>query len=253
LQKNFAGFGCPLTDTIAADQAGISWEQGRLLSERLEGHAILPGDAVIAKTRALKSEWKLVKLREASRCTHLDHMQLAGQIGTGMSKYEIGQILWNIFAKMGNNMFTHTGTPGASMLLGHFCVGRDGNHPSAYDGPLGVSGVHPAVPVMGSRTAIWEKGQILSVDAGFVFDGYISDRTQTYFAGSQSEIPAIVRKAQDPASPFCTKRPPCSAPGASLQISTPKAWKWRMRTDSPSTLWARMIENAPPAEAGGFE
>lgn len=196
----FASFGCPFTETIAADQGGVSWEQGRLLSERLAGYHIVPGDTVLARTRAVKSEWELVKIREACRCAHLGHMELAGHIRTGMSEYEIAQVLWNIFAKMGNNMVTHTGTPGAGMLLGHFCVGRDGNHPSAYDGPLGVKGVHPAVPVMGSLTDIWEKGQILSVDAGFVYDGYIADRTQTYFAGIESEIPAIVRKAQDACS-----------------------------------------------------
>lgn len=197
LAKIFAGFGCPLPETIAADQAGISWEQGRLLSDRLSAHTILPADAALARTRALKSEWELVKMREACRCTHFGHMEIAKFIRTGMSEYEIGQVMWNIFAKLGNNMFTHTGTPGASMLLGHFCVGGNGNHPSAYDGPLGVKGVHPAVPVMGSRTAIWEKGQILSVDAGFVFDGYIADSTHTYFAGRENEIPAAVRKAQD--------------------------------------------------------
>ncbi|CAK7049845.1 MAG: Methionine aminopeptidase 1, mitochondrial [Desulfovibrio sp.] len=197
LAKIFAEFGSPFTGDIAADQAGVSWEQGRLLAERLPGQAIFPGDAVLARTRAIKSEWELVKIREASRRTHLGHMELARRIKPGMSEYQIGQTLWNIFAGMGNNMFTHTGTPGSSMLLGHFCVGDNGNHSSAYDGPVGVRGVHPAVPVMGSFDAIWREGQFLSVDAGFVFDGYIADRTQTYFAGKEAAIPAIARKAQD--------------------------------------------------------
>lgn len=193
----FADFGCPLPQTIAADQAGVSWEQGRLLSERLAGSLILPADAVLARTRALKSEWELVKMREAGRRTHLGHMELAGRIRPGMSEYAIGQELWRIFAEAGSSMVTHTGTHGAAMLLGHICAGENGNYPSAYDGPLGVMGVHPATPVMGSRKAVWQQGRILSVDAGFAYEGYIADRTQVYFAGRETGIPALLRNAQD--------------------------------------------------------
>ena len=103
---------------------------------------------------------------------------------------------------------------GSTVFLGHIVAGENGNYPSAYDGPLGVKGEHPAAPSMGHAQSVWKRGQILAIDTGFNFEGYLSDRTQLYFAGKESAIPTNVRKAQDTAIRIAEKASKELRPGA---------------------------------------
>jgi Xaa-Pro aminopeptidase len=58
-------------------------------------------------------------------------------------------------------------------------------------------GAHPSAPFMGNERVIWENNAPLGVDTGFTFEGYNSDKTQVYFAGSAATLPAKARAAQD--------------------------------------------------------
>ncbi|MCC8195147.1 MAG: Xaa-Pro peptidase family protein [Deltaproteobacteria bacterium] len=217
--KELAGLcadaGSPLTPTLAADQSGVSWEQGRMLLERMPERTVIPGDAVIARTRAVKSEWELAKMRESCSRINSGYARLAGRIHPGMSEYDIARVLWDIFLSMGHTGSFPTGLHGSMITLGHIDAGESGNYPSAYDGPLGVKGAHPSSPSMGSRHAVWQKGEVLAVDSGFNFEGYISDKTQIFFAGEKKDIPADVRKAQDTAMLIAERTAAALKPGAS--------------------------------------
>ena len=206
--------GSPLTEVLAADQAGVSWEQGRMLLERLPGRRIIPADNVIARTRAVKSEQELVKMRESCRRTVLAFRELATRIRSGMSEYAVSRVLWDILLSMGHVGLYHTGMHGSAIMLGHICAGDNGNHPSAYDGPIGIRGAHPSSPVMGHQESRWLEGGILAVDAGFNFEGYLSDKTQIFFAGKRAAIPANVRKAQDACMRIAGKTAAALRPGA---------------------------------------
>lgn len=189
----------PLTPTIAVDQQGVSWEQGRLLAERLLDHCFVSGDMIIARARAVKSEWELVKMRISCERLFKGQRELAARIRPGMSERQICHILWDIFFTMGHAGLSPTGMVGSELMLGHIVAGENGNYPSSYDGPVGIKGEHPAAPVMGDAFSIWQQGQVLTVDCGFNFEGYISDRTQMFFAGSETDIPSVVRQAHDAA------------------------------------------------------
>ena len=206
--------GCPLPPSLAVDQAGVSWEQGRMLHERLSGWTLVPGDAVIARSRARKTPWELEKMRESCRCNVVGFRQLAERIHPGMSEYAIAHVLWDSYLSMHHTASFPTGLHGSMVTLGHICVGDNGNYPSAYDGPLGVKGVHPASPSMGHPQSIWREGDVLSVDSGFNFEGYISDKTQIFFAGRASAIPPAVRNAQDTAMRIAEQTATMLKPGA---------------------------------------
>lgn len=206
--------GSPLPSILAVDQAGISWEQGRMLTERMPERAFIAADNVIARARAAKSEWELAKMRESCRLLDSSMRELAARIQPGMSEYDISRTLWDIFLAKGHGGVSATGMHGSTILLGHICAGENGNYPSAYDGPVGIKGVHPSSPVMGHRDSVWREGQILVVDAGFNFEGYISDKTQVFFAGPESAVPAEVRKAQDAAMLIAERTAAELKPGA---------------------------------------
>lgn len=206
--------GSPLARAIAVDQAGLSWEQGRLLQERLPDRELIPSDAVLARTRAVKSEYELVRMREACRRTQACFNELAERVRPGMSEYAIGALLWEILFAHGHAGYYPTGMHGSGGMLGHICIGDNGNYPCAYDGPLGVRGVHPAVPSLGSRDCVWQRGQVLTVDGGFNFEGYVSDKTLTLFAGKPEDIPPDVRKAHNTVMAILDKTVAALRPGA---------------------------------------
>lgn len=214
LARIFSDAGSPLSSVLAADQAGVSWEQGRMLTERLSDSTFVPADLVLAKTRAVKSPWELSKMREAGRRTFFCMRDVAEDIRPGMSEHAIAQALSARFLSRGHAGTSPTGMHGGIVQLGHICVGENGNYPSAYDGPLGVKGVHPAAPVMGSAQSIWKMRQLLAIDAGFNLDGYLSDRTQLYFSGKESELPAAARKAHEAAVMIAEKAARELRPGA---------------------------------------
>lgn len=229
----FGAMGSPLAATLAVDQAGVSWEQGRMLQERMPERTFLPADAVLARARAVKSAWELDKMRRSCRLLAESYEQLAGHIRPGMSEYEISHALWNIFLSLGHTSTLPTGLHGSMVSIGHICAGDNGNYPSAYDGPLGVKGVHPASPTMGNGDSLWRTGEMLAVDSGFNFEGYISDKTQMFFAGRAADIPAEVRKAQDTAERIAEKAAGALRPGV-----------------IPSRIYAQSLEIAKQA---GYE
>ena len=56
---------------------------------------------------------------------------------------------------------------------------------AVFNGPVGLRGVHPATPYMGSAEVRWTKGKPLIIDNGFTLAGYMTDKTQVYWLGDK--------------------------------------------------------------------
>jgi Xaa-Pro aminopeptidase len=192
--------GSPLSPVLGVETKGVSWEQGLRLSKHLGDRILEPADMVLAQARARKTPWEIAKLAEAGRRHNqvLRHM-LPRHIRSGMSELAVAHRLWDCFFRVGHCGPSPVGIPGMDMFLGYVCSGENGNYPSAYNGPLGVKGVHPSAPFMGNADAVWRENQILAVDTGFNFEGYLTDKTQLYFSGNRGSVPALIREAQDAA------------------------------------------------------
>jgi Xaa-Pro aminopeptidase len=79
---------------------------------------------------------------------------------------------------------------GEEAFLGHISVGDSANYPSVFNGPVGLRGVHPATPYMGSAKIKWTTGKPLTIDNGFTLAGYMTDKTQVYWLGDTKNMPA---------------------------------------------------------------
>lgn len=207
--------GSPLTPVIAVDMKNVSWEQGTLLASRLASHTLIPGDAALARAKALKTPWEVAKLREAGRRHNLAlRYMLPGRVRAGQSELAIAHALWGCMFEQGHCGSLPTGMPGIEVFLGYVTAGENSNYPNTYEGPLGVKGAHPAAVSMGDGRSLWREKELLAADVGFNFEGYISDKTQIYFSGSQREIPDLVRKAQDAAEAIDAAAAAMLRPGA---------------------------------------
>ena len=210
-----AAAGSPLSAVIGVDSKGMSWDQGMMLASRLPEHRLVPADAVLARARAKKTPWELQKLRQAGQRHNqaLRHM-LPGRIHAGLSELAIAHTLWDCLFQLGHCGPSPTGMGGIGVFLGYICAGENGNYPNTYDGPLGIKGVHPAAPTMGHDGTLWAEKQILAVDIGFNFEGYLTDKTQMYFSGASRDLPDLVRKAQETAEAIDAATAAMLRPGA---------------------------------------
>ncbi len=189
--------GSPLADCIAADKAGFSWSMSELLQKHLGKTRFVSCDAVLRKARSVKSEWELTKLRLCGerhrRCLE---EKLPIRLAIGMTELEIAHLASLVFLEEGNGsvirMYAH-----GEENYGLLAVGDSGLYPTSYNGPLGARGLHPAIPYLGDAGTVWRSRSLMTVDIGFTLEGYNTDKTQVYWAGSAAAIPEPLAVAHE--------------------------------------------------------
>lgn len=189
--------GAPFTPIVAAEQAALSWSLADNLQRRLPDTAFVSADTALSRTRAVKTVYELDIMRQAG-ALHARAMEelLPDIIRPGMSEQAIAAEAMHIFLSLGGLGINRLNAFGEELFLGTVSAGDNGNYPSCYNGPIGGSGAHPALPNLGSAR-VWNKGEILIADLGFNHQGYLSDKTLCYFAGQRSDIPSKALAAHE--------------------------------------------------------
>lgn len=192
--------GSPLSAAVAAEMTGLSWALSSLLRKHLSRCSFHAGDGVLARARSVKSPWELERIaRAGSRHAAALQSLLPPFLSPGMTEEAVAHRTWQVLFGQGHHGLLRMQNPGDEIFLGHVSAGENGNYPSVMNGPLGVRGVHPSAPFMGSPSTIWHEGEPLTIDVGFTLEGYQTDKTQVYWAGTRESIPPAVRAAHD----FC--------------------------------------------------
>lgn len=182
---------------IALEFGNMPYDIVLRLKEKLADTSLVPGDMVLTRARACKSEWELRKMRQAGKIHEqamLDY--LPGAITPGMSEHEIGIKLYTFFLNNGYGGPTRMGGFAQELFIGNVTAGMNGDFPNSFNGPQGNLGIHPATPYGGSKSP-WERNTLLTIDAGYTFQGYNTDKTTVYFGGKSKDIPPMVQEAHD--------------------------------------------------------
>jgi len=225
--------GKPVSGSIGVEMNGLSWGMSNLFMKHMNGHEPLGADNVIGLTRAVKTHWELEKLRIAGKMHEKCMVELLpSRIRPGMTEMEISRIISDLYFEHGNHGIMRMEKYGEEVYSGHISSGESANYPSVFNGPVGLRGVHPAVPHMGSDRKAWKIHELLTIDNGFNHEGYMTDKTQVYWSGSAGNIPADVKRAHA----FCVET---------------QGWiAEHLRPGSvPSEIWAH---SAARAEEAGF-
>ncbi|HFQ79771.1 MAG TPA: aminopeptidase P family protein [Desulfobacterales bacterium] len=202
IEKTFNNFAVTLPAAIATEMNGLSWSLSNSLMKYLPNIEFIPGDKLIAITRAKKSNWELQLLREAGKKHNKCLTKLLPPfLHEGINELQISHRISDIFYSEGHNGVLRMETFGEEIFLGHIAVGDSANYPSVFNGSVGLRGVHPAVPFMGAEEIKWDSGSLLTIDNGFTLAGYQTDKTQVYWLGSKSSIPESIRSAHK----FCVE------------------------------------------------
>ena len=202
ITSTFTGLSLALPSQAAAEMNGLSWSLANSLIRNLPDVTFTPSDRLIALTRAKKSAWELQFLREAGEKHNKCLTQLLPYfLHEGINEFAISRKVFDIFFSEGHSGVLRMETFGEEAFLGHIAIGDSANYPSFFNGPVGLLGVHPAAPFMGSEQVVWNTGAPLTIDCGFSINGYQTDKTQVYWLGDKSTIPGAVQRAHD----FCVE------------------------------------------------
>jgi len=146
-------------------------------------------DLAIAKTRAVKSDYEL-NLMIKSGEIHEQVMQkyVPTILREGMSEAELGaEILREIILRGGQGL-TRMGSFNAELFLGNICFDENGNYFNSFDGPAGIYGISPAVPLLGNHKKFLKKDSLVMLDLGCGYEGYHTDKTAVYAFGKIPQI-----------------------------------------------------------------
>ena len=169
---------------------GLSWALSNSLTKNFSTHQFVPADKIIGMCRAKKTEWELNIIREAgSKHARCLTTLLPPFLHEGISELEISHKIFELFFSEGHLGILRMENYGEEVFLGHISVGDSANYPSVFNGPVGLRGVHPATPYMGSDEIKWTTNKPLVIDNGFNLAGYITDKTQVYWLGDKGNIP----------------------------------------------------------------
>ena len=188
--------GSPLTPVAAAEMMSLPWSLATLMQSRLPDIRFLAGDAALARCRSVKTPWELEKMRISTRKhARALHEILPRHIRPGMTERDIAHAIWDVFFAQGHMGMMRMGHHGEEIFLGRIAAGDNGHYPVHGNGPVGTRGEHPALPFMGYAGSVWREKTLLMLDTGFVHEGYLSDMSVTWWAGSPSSVPDAVQRA----------------------------------------------------------
>jgi len=192
--------GNPLPSIFSVEMGGLSWSAGKLVEAKFKGKVFLPGDMIINKAKAVKTDWEIEKIKLAGERHFKGIYEIVPEkIKPGMSEREIAHVIFNVYLTLGHCGIIRMQGAGEELFMGHVCAGNSGNYPTCFNGPVGARGIHPAVPHFGYHGKVWKTSEVLMVDTVFSLEGYFTDKSQLFFAGKKEDIPDEVKRAQD----FC--------------------------------------------------
>ncbi len=169
--------------------------------ERLRGQfeigKIYPIKKILSEVRAIKSLYELDAIREAGkRHKYLLEEVVPSILREGMSEVELSAELFEKMLKLGHQGVSRFNSYQTEMIVGQIAFGTNSLYPTNFDGPGGMKGLSPAVPLFGSRDTLLKKGDLVFIDIGFCIEGYHSDKTQVYMFGAKpsDEVEKIHRQ-----------------------------------------------------------
>ncbi len=147
---------------------------------------ITPVDRIISLERSVKTAYELEFIRESGRL-HRKALEekVPMLLQEGICEADFTARLYSELVQMGHHGVSRFSMYQVEMIVGQLGFGVTSMYPTYFDGPGGMQGLCPAVPLLGRRDVFLRKGDIVFVDVGFGYLGYQTDKTQVYSFGAE--------------------------------------------------------------------
>ncbi len=160
-------------------------------------NCVKPLDRLIMLLREIKSPFEIEIIKESARQHEIILNKIVpGILREGMSETDFFAELYEKMIKTGYHGLSRFGMFQMEMLIGQMGFGENSVFPTNFDGPGGMLGMSPAMPIIGNRNSYLKKGDIVFVDIGYGTYGYHSDKTTVYsFKAKPSDEVALIHNS----------------------------------------------------------
>ena len=146
---------------------------------------IVDGSGAVRNARAVKTAYEIECIRQAAYQLDKMFLDIPSQLREGLAEFELAARIEYVMRMAGHQGMIRVRRFNMEMYYGAVSFGETASYPHAFDGPVGVRGLYPAVPAMGSRR-ILKRGEPAMIDVCGGYAGYIADGSRTYSIGPVS-------------------------------------------------------------------
>src|SRR2546426_8145940 len=146
---------------------------------------IVDGSAAVRNGRAVKTPYEIEHIRRAAQQLDKMFLDIPSQLREGLPEFELAAHIEYVMRMAGHQGLIRVRRFNMEMYYGAVSSGDTASYPHAFDGPVGVRGLYPAAPAMGSRKLL-QRGEPLMIDVCGGYAGYIADGSRTYSIGPVS-------------------------------------------------------------------
>jgi Xaa-Pro dipeptidase len=148
----------------------------------------LPLDDQIAAVRAVKSDYETGLMKKSGEMHRIVlEERVPALLKEGMSEVDLAGALYDQMLREGHHGVARCGMFDTELALGIVAFGENSLYPTSFNGPGGIYGMSPAVPLIGSRDRKLKRGDLIFIDIGFGHEGYHTDKTLTYLFGKKPD------------------------------------------------------------------
>jgi len=147
---------------------------------------IIDGSMAVRRARSVKSAYEIECIRRAAQQLDTMFLDIPAQLHEGLAEFELAARIEYVLRMAGHHGLTRVRRFNMEMYYGAVSFAETASYPHSFDGPVGVRGMYPAVPMMGSRRTL-KRNEPVMIDVCGGYAGYISDGSRTYSIGPVSQ------------------------------------------------------------------
>jgi Xaa-Pro aminopeptidase len=147
---------------------------------------IVDGSMAVRQARSVKTQYEIECIRRAAQQLDTMFLDIPKQLHEGLAEFELAARIEYVLRMAGHQGFTRVRRFNMEMHYGAVSFGETAAYPHAFDGPVGVRGLYPATPTMGSRRVL-KRNEPVMIDICGGYAGYIADGSRTYSVGPVSQ------------------------------------------------------------------
>jgi Xaa-Pro dipeptidase len=147
---------------------------------------LVDGSGPLRDARAVKTPYEIACIRRAAAMLDKAFLGIPSRLHEGISELELAVHIEHEMRLEGHQGLCRVRRFNMEMYYGAVSFGETAAYPHNFDGPVGVRGLYPAVPMMGGRKRL-KPGEPVMVDVVGGYAGYIADGSRTYSLGNLTQ------------------------------------------------------------------
>jgi Xaa-Pro aminopeptidase len=161
------------------------------LQKQFPGTEFIDASPVIRELRMIKSSYEVHQMRRAALMLRDAYSALPGWVRPGVTELEVVARMEGFLRLQGHQGLIRMRGFNLEIGYGTLSAGSSAAYPTYFPGPVGFTGLYPAIPNAGSKHRLLE-GQTLMADVCGGYGGYLVDKTRIVAVG---ELPPEMTEA----------------------------------------------------------